>query len=207
MNELILGIVAGIISNLVYGFLFSRNSIAPKVYIFHYFYDIQEKTVLDECSPSDIRANNRQKFAEIVYAAFEYIFTLALTYCALFIPPIIGNLLEDNKNYLDSAIFIGKFLPHIKIATNEYILFIIAFIFHPFLLAICSITSCFIVEPIMDYFFEITYGLQKRIRAVIFLIYAILILILSISIYFNKTLYDAFLVVAALLFLFLGLSA
>ena len=196
-----LGVIAGIISNLIYAWFFNKKSDIQQIHIFHYFYSPEQETHdFDATIKNDKRSNNRRN----IKVVFEYVSTLSLTYCALFAPPLICEAMMNKVFYLDDAVY---FLPHIKVDIHQYGLLAIAFMLHPIVLVFCNITSYFIIKPIINFFFEITPNLERKIRITIFLIFATLIATVSTSLYLNKPFYEAFWIVAVVLLFSIALGS
>ena len=197
--DIVQNIVLGVIGSLIASFLFELlrgnsdwfpNPSRPPV-------DMQAPT-----PESDAREMNRRRAKMAFFNGFFFLYTFFITYQAVSLPPIVKVMLSKKELLLSDAKYIGVVLPNIAI-TNDIaqigLLAVTIAVYIPLFVFITFLAQ--LLAPVVDKFVVINIVVWRKIQAILFVVFAALLAVLSIWLFYPLTLKDAgmnFLAVIAL---------
>jgi hypothetical protein len=185
MINIIYGVISGLIAAFIFEILRSRSNWFPG--------PSEAPAYVESELPSDERARNRAKLGFAMFNVFFYFYTFFIVYMALIMPPMFKTLFNENVVLLSDARFVGHLLPEIEIGSRflQASLIPIALIVYVVLLLVVSKVSVPIAS-VVDKFKHVNIYRWRAIQGIVFAFFAACLAILSIYLFNETTLIDAF---------------
>jgi hypothetical protein len=185
MTNIIYGVISGVIAAFIFEILRSRSNWFPG--------PSEAPAYVEPALRSDERARNRAKLGFAMFNVFFYFYTFFIVYMALIMPPMFKTLFNENVVYLSDARFVGHLLPEIEIGSSflQASFIPIALIIYVILLLIVSKVSV-PIALVVDKFKHINIYRWRSIQGIVFAFFSACLAILSIYLFNETTLMDAF---------------
>ena len=199
-TNILYGVISGIIASFFFELLRAKSSWFPGPS------DSPEEYKID--LPDEERAKNRAKLNMMTFNVFFYFYTFFIVYMALFIPASFKTLFNDNPVHLSDARFIGHLLPSIEIGSGMVQpAFIIAttIIYIPLLLIVSKLSVP--LAKVVDKFRPVNIYRWRGIQGILFAMFSAFFAILSIYLFNETTIKNAFFTFAIFILMAIGFAA
>ena len=185
VTNIIYGVVSGLIASLLFELLRSNLNWFPG--------PSETPEYVEPELPDKERARNRAKLGFALFNVFFYFYTFFIVYIALLVPPMFKTLFNKDNIYLSDARFIGHLLPNIEIGSSyvqsSFILVALA-IYIPLLFIVSKLSVP--VAYIVDKFKPVNIYRWRGIQGLLFALFSACLAIISIYLFNEMTIKDAF---------------
>lgn len=191
VSAIFLGVISSLIASFIFEFIRSNSSWFPGPSDAPDYIEPESQHDSEEYE----RKRNREKLGLTLFNLFFYFYTFFIVYIALLVPPVLTTLLGDHAIYLSDARFIGRFLPDVEVGSSyiQSAFVFIALIFYiPLLIVITAISHP--VSRVVRKLKRIDLQVWRAIQSLLFLLFSSCLSILSIYVFNDITLRDAFLI-------------
>ena len=200
MTNILYGVISGLVASFLFELLRKNSNWFPG--------PSEAPEYVQPELPDEERARNRAKLSMAMFNVFFYFYTYLIVYMALLMPPIFKTVFNKNTVYLSDARFIGDFLPQIEIGSSyvqsSFILIALS-IYIPLLILVSKL--CLPIAVVVDRFRPVNIYRWRAIQGIIFAIFAASLAVLSIYLFNETTLKDAFFTFLAFIVVAIALGA
>ena len=185
---LIVGIITSVIGGFLYDLLKSKSSWLPGLELKNF-----DSEMIHTIKNQDIRAQNRAKVNLYFFNLIFYILSFFILYLSYRIPLMFkGGFFNEKVVYLNSAKFIGSYLPSIPIGKD---IFQLPFIVSVLVMYIPTLyVTNLLVRPIikiLNKFYLPTIYLLRRVQLILFTLFSLLQAGVVIYLFFDKSLKES----------------
>ena len=158
-----------------------------------------------EMSVFDQRESNRQKLNLTLFNVIFFGYTFFIIYIALLFPPMVGKFFNNSTILLSDAKYIGHFLPPVEIQSSivqSYFIGLTFLIYIPIFLLVHILSIP--ISRVVNKFLPITIYRWRAIQGFLFIIFATLLAIISIHIFSDNSIKNAFYIMFFFLLFVIG---